>query len=177
MTTTRMTAPRTFALGMVAAASLFGTMAMADTPEVQEATPIAPTIDEMIADSPDIDTLTDTPAPDPIITPAPTETAPLPAPIDACDTFECNSAADPNRHAPGYIQAEDGSWVPDSFYNNPATTPQPEDPDYPAAPNGEPMEDDPDFDCRIHGNHICGAEVEGIIYLLDFDTMTFTIRP
>lgn len=36
------------------------------------------------------------------------------------DTFEYNDAHDPNRGKPGYVQAEDGSWVPTTFYDKPA---------------------------------------------------------
>lgn len=59
--------------------------------------------------------------------------------------------------AEGELLAEDLSCVPADFY-------------------AEPAEDDPEFDCRVHGNHICGVEVEGHTYLLDYDTMTFTLR-
>lgn len=81
--------------------------------------------------------------------------APTPAPTDA---YSGNPIVD--CEAQGMVTAEDFSCVPQSFYEVPA----------------EPAEDDPDFDCRIHGNHICGVEVEGTWYLLDYDTMTFVTR-
>lgn len=37
-------------------------------------------------------------------------------------------------------------------------------------------EDTYPWDCRTEGNMICGAEVNGTWYLLDFDTMTFSLR-
>lgn len=40
----------------------------------------------------------------------------------------------------------------------------------------EPAEDTPEFDCRIHGNHTCGVEIEGVWYILNFDTNTFQDR-
>lgn len=40
----------------------------------------------------------------------------------------------------------------------------------------EPQEDDPGFDCRIHGNHVCGVQIEGVWYLVNFDTMTVVPR-
>lgn len=64
----------------------------------------------------------------------------------------------------------------------PAPTPAPEViPEVTPAPEpeealAEPMEDDPNFDCRIHGNHKCGVEVNGTWYVLDYDTMTFVTR-
>lgn len=33
------------------------------------------------------------------------------------DSFEGNSAHDPNRGRPGYVQAEDGSWVPADYWD------------------------------------------------------------
>ncbi|UGO51228.1 tail length tape measure protein [Bacillus phage vB_BanS_Skywalker] len=35
------------------------------------------------------------------------------------DSFEENDRTDPNRHKKGYVQAEDGSWVKESFYETP----------------------------------------------------------
>ena len=51
-------------------------------------------------------------------------------------------------------------------------TPGYEHPDMP----GVIQEDDPVFDCRTMGNMICGVEVEGTWYILDFKTGTFTER-
>ena len=43
----------------------------------------------------------------------------------------------------------------------------------PGAPiNGEirdPYEDEPGFDCRIHGNRMCGVQVQGEWYVIQFD--------
>lgn len=39
------------------------------------------------------------------------------APIPDNDSFYSNSSLDPNAHAPGYAQAEDGSWVPESYWD------------------------------------------------------------
>lgn len=33
------------------------------------------------------------------------------------DSFAGNSASDPNRGRPGYVQAEDGSWVPADYWD------------------------------------------------------------
>ena len=37
-------------------------------------------------------------------------------------------------------------------------------------------EDTYPWDCRTEGNKVCGTEVNGTWYLLDFDTMTFSPR-
>ncbi|AKC02679.1 tape measure protein [Bacillus phage Stills] len=36
------------------------------------------------------------------------------------DSFRSNSLLDPNRKKPGYVQAEDGSWVKKTMYNDPS---------------------------------------------------------
>lgn len=35
-------------------------------------------------------------------------------------------------------------------------------------PEAEPQEDDPDFDCRYHGNGQCGVEIHGTWYVIEF---------
>lgn len=45
------------------------------------------------------------------------ETSMTGAPPDD-DSFESNSYYSPNRGKPGYVQAEDGSWVPSNYWDN-----------------------------------------------------------
>lgn len=89
-----------------------------------------------------------------------------------CDTFECNDAADPNRHAVGYVQAEDGSWVPESYYDAPDidvngdtdTVGEVQE----TVPPAVIHEDDPRWDCRTMGNRECGVQIGDTWYVITF---------
>jgi hypothetical protein len=49
--------------------------------------------------------------------------------------------------------------------------------EFQAVPAGEPIaEDAPGWDCRAHGNRLCGVQVGADWYVLDFATGTFVPR-
>lgn len=64
---------------------------------------------------------------------------------------------EPPACAEGLELAEDGTCVDPSFWDTTAPAPQPV------------YEDDPAWDCRIHGNRICGVDISGTRYLVQFD--------
>lgn len=44
----------------------------------------------------------------------------------------------------------------------------------------EPHEDEPGFDCRVHGNEMCGVQVHGMWYLIQFEDgspVSVRVRP
>lgn len=51
----------------------------------------------------------------------------------------------------------------------PALPPAPE-------PDSAIQEDESGWDCRTHGNQLCGVQVQGVWYVLDFATGTFVPR-
>jgi len=142
-----MTNTRFLAGGLLAGVALSCSFAFAVAPD-------GPTVEEVPPTHLEVGDITPLPAPLPLeeevveVTP-PTPEVEVVAPVEPAPL--------PAGCGEGMIMAEDGSCVPLSYYE-------------------EPSEDDPAFDCRAHGNHLCGVEVEGHWYVLDFDTMTFSLR-
>lgn len=117
---------------------------------VVEATPIEEDRAIILDSAGDTDVVGEVQILDPVAEVAPVAEAPV-VPDD--DSFAGNDAHDPNRGAAGYVQAEDGSWVPETFY----------------AAAEEIHEDDARWDCRTMGNRTCGVEIEGAWYVVTFD--------
>lgn len=62
----------------------------------------------------------------------------------------------------GWTLAEDLSCVGPDFYGEPV---EPSD-------TNVIQEDDPNFDCRFHGNEMCGVEIQGAWYVIQFEDGT-----
>ena len=106
-------------------------------------------------------------------------------PTGAVATPTADATAEPSATAvPADVPADMPADVEPPVSEQPAPMPAPEDlpwgPPYqeaapwvPGAPiNGEirePYEDEPGFDCRIHGNHKCGVSIQGAPYVVTFD--------
>lgn len=66
--------------------------------------------------------------------------------------------------------------LPDPIPTEDAPPPAPEEATPTLAPDEVIYEDDPRWDCTTMGNMICGTDINGTWYLLDFKTGTFTAR-
>lgn len=63
--------------------------------------------------------------------------------------------------AQGYTMAEDSSCVPEDFWEDM--------PPVVVITEPELSEDDPNWDCRVHGNELCGVEISGTWYVVQFE--------
>ena len=101
--------------------------------------------------------------PTPTATPQQTEQVEQGAP-DAAVAEPDATAPAPTSPAPTEAPTEAPAPEPTE---PPATTPQPADEPSPADAVIE--EDDPRWDCRTMGNRICGTDIAGTRYLVEFD--------
>lgn len=70
-----------------------------------------------------------------------------------------------------------GALCDDTVQETPAPAPEATPTTPPAPPADEVIyEDDPRWDCTTMGNRICGTDINGTWYLLDFNTGTFAPR-